>query len=252
MIQEELENNILTIVIDRVEKKNALLPSMYNAMAIAIENAPSTHARVIVIKGAGEIFTAGNDVAEFIKSVEQGGGEIQETYRFMKALLHCKLPVVAQVEGLAIGIGSTMLLHCDFVLCHKDTTFSMPFINLGLVPEYASSYIIPRMAGHLRASELLMLGEPFNAQTAKECGFVNSIHGDDLDISVNILAAKLAKKPALVMAQTKALLKQNIAAIDAHIDTEIELFVKAMQSPPAKEAFSAFVQKRKVDTNVFK
>lgn len=252
MIKALLENEILNIVIDRIEKKNALIPSMYAAMAIAIENAPSTSARVIVIKGEGGIFTAGNDVSDFMHSANNESSDISETYRFMKALLHCKLPVIAQVEGLAIGIGSTLLLHCDFVLCHTNTRFSLPFINLGLVPEYAASYILPRVTGHLRAAELLMLGEVFTAQTAKECGFVTSIHDDDLELMVDILAGKLAKKPAGALADTKALLKYNQEEVENHIDTELVLFVKAMQSPPAKEAFNAFIEKRKVNTNVFK
>jgi enoyl-CoA hydratase/carnithine racemase len=237
---------------DRAEKKNALVPKMYNDMAIAIENAPLAEVKVIVIKGAGGCFTAGNDVPEFLRSVKEGPGNVNETYRFMKALLHCPLPVVAQVEGLAIGIGSTMLLHCDFVLCHKNTRFSMPFINLGLVPEYSSSYIIPRVAGHLMAAELLMLGNPFDAQQAMRCGFVTSIHTADLDAAVNDIAEALAKKPAHALQQTKALLKQDTKNIAKHIDDELKVFVEAMQSEAATEAFTAFVEKRAVNYDKFK
>ena len=252
MIHELLANNVLTIVMDRADKKNALVPKMYNDMAIAIENAPLAEVKVIVIKGAGACFTAGNDVPEFLRSVKEGAGNVNETYRFMKALLHCPLPVVAQVEGLAIGIGSTMLLHCDFVLCHKNTRFSMPFINLGLVPEYSSSYIIPRVAGHLMAAELLMLGNPFDAQQAQRCGFVTSVHTSDLDAAVNDVAEALAKKPALALQQTKALLKQDTKNIAQHIDTELKVFVEAMQSEAAIEAFTAFIEKRAVNFDKFK
>lgn len=252
MIHELLENNILTIVMDRADKKNALVPKMYNDMAIAIENAPLSNARVLVIKGAGGCFTAGNDVTEFLRSVKEGAGEVNETYRFMHALMKCPLPVVAQVEGLAIGIGSTLLLHCDFVLCHENTRFSMPFINLGLVPEYASSYIVPRVAGHLMAAELLMLGNPFNAKQAKRCGFVTSVHGLDLAAAVNDVAEALAKKPSLALQQTKALLKVNQLAIAQHIDDELKIFVEAMQSEAANEAFTAFIEKRAVNYDKFK
>jgi enoyl-CoA hydratase/carnithine racemase len=252
MIHELLENNILTIVMDRASKKNALVPKMYTDMAIAIENAPLTNAKVIVIKGAGGCFTAGNDVTEFLRSVKEGAGEVNETYRFMHALMRCSLPVVAQVEGLAVGIGSTMLLHCDFVLCHENTRFSMPFINLGLVPEYASSYILPRVAGHLMAAELLMLGNPFNAKKAKRCGFVTSIHSVDLKAAVIDIAEELAKKPVTALQQTKALLKFNQNEVAQHIDDELKIFVEAMQSDAAKEAFTAFIEKRAVNLEKFK
>lgn len=251
MIHEVLENNVLTILMDRTDKKNALIAKMYNDMAIAIENAPS-NAKVILIKGAGGIFTAGNDVSEFIKNASSGTSEVNETYRFMQALLKCPLPVVAQVEGLAIGIGSTLLLHCDFVLCHENTKFAMPFINLGLVPEYASSYILPRVGGHLKACELLMLGETFDAKTAKECGFVTAVHSSDLNAAVTDLLESLVKKPSLALQQTKALLKYNTDAVAKHIDDELRVFVKAMQSEPAKEAFAAFVEKRAVNYDIFK
>lgn len=251
MIHEVLENNVLTILMDRTDKKNALIPKMYNDMAIAIENAPS-NAKVVLIKGKGGIFTAGNDVSEFIKNASGGTSEVNETYRFMQALLKCPLPVVAQVEGLAIGIGSTLLLHCDFVLCHENTKFAMPFINLGLVPEYASSYILPRVGGHLKACELLMLGETFDAKTAKECGFVTAVHSSDLNAAVTDLLESLVKKPSLALRQTKALLKYNTDAVAKHIDDELRVFVKAMQSEPAKEAFAAFVEKRAVNYDIFK
>lgn len=252
MIHELLDNNVLTIVMDRADKKNALIPKMYNDMAIAIENAPLAEVKVIIIKGAGGCFTAGNDVTEFLRSVKENAGEINDTYRFMKALLHCPLPVVAQVEGLAVGIGSTMLLHCDFVLCHKNTRFSMPFINLGLVPEYASSYILPRISGHLMAAELLMLGNPFDAKQAKRCGFVTSIHTSDLDAAVADIAEALAKKPALALQQTKALIKQDSKNVEQHIDDELKIFIKAMQSEPASEAFTAFIEKRALNYDKFK
>ncbi|MBT1449514.1 enoyl-CoA hydratase/isomerase family protein [Glaciecola sp. XM2] len=250
MINVEVRDSVLHLQINRPEKKNALLPSMYLALAIAIEDATASNAKVVLIEGSEGCFTAGNDVSEFMNSDESE--EINETYRFMQALLNCPLPVVAKVEGLAIGIGTTLLLHCDFVLAHANTKFAMPFINLGLVPEYASSYIIPRICGHLVASELLMLGEVFTAGKALSAGLINSAHNDDLDSATNALLQKLTNKPASALQQTKMLLKNDKTHIKAHIDEELKWFVKAMHSEAAKEAFSAFIEKRPVDTNKFK
>jgi enoyl-CoA hydratase/carnithine racemase len=251
MINTQVVDHILTVQINRANKKNALTPPMYEEMAIAIENASNEGARVILIEGSNGCFTSGNDVSEFVSSSSKTG-EVNETYRFMLALLNCPLPVVAKVEGLAIGIGTTLLLHCDFVLAHKDTKFAMPFINLGLVPEYASSYIIPRIGGHLMAAELLMLGEVFNADKALTAGLVSSIHDADLAQQTASILAKLRDKPAQALQQTKALLKHDKAAVKQHIDEELKWFVKAMQSDVAKEAFSAFMEKRAVNRNIFK
>lgn len=255
MIYQELKNAILTIVMDRANKKNALIPEMYRDMGLAIENASKQDSgvKVIVIKGAANCFTAGNDVAQFAKAVNQTNPSLKDTYHFMQALLHCPLPVIAQVEGLAIGIGTTMLLHCDFVICHKNTKFAMPFINLGLVPEYASSYILPRIAGNLVAKKLLMLGEPFGAEQALEWGIASEIiTGDNLQSEVNKLSLKLADKPALALRQTKKLVNQDLTLVSQHIDRELAIFVEAMQSPPAKEAFAAFLEKREINKNLFK
>jgi enoyl-CoA hydratase/carnithine racemase len=250
MVNTQVIDNVLRLQINRPEKKNALVPSMYLALAKAIEGAPELGAKVILIEGIEGVFTSGNDVSEFAQSTKQE--EINETYSFMLALLYCPLPVVAKVEGLAIGIGTTLLLHCDFVLAHQNTKFAMPFINLGLVPEYASSYIIPRMSGHLLAAELLMLGEVFSAQKALSAGLINSIHAEDLDEATQTLLSKLCSKPAEALKQTKALLKNDTLNIKTHIDNELKWFVKAMQTEAAKEAFSAFIEKRPVDTQKFK
>nr|WP_136252320.1 enoyl-CoA hydratase [Ningiella ruwaisensis] len=250
MINTQVVDQILIISINRSEKKNALVPQMYEDMAIALENAPDSDVKAVLIKGSGGCFTSGNDVSEFVQASDKS--EVNETYRFMLALLNCPIPVVAKVEGLAIGIGTTLLLHCDFVLAHENTKFAMPFINLGLVPEYASSYIIPRIGGHLLASELLMLGEVFDAQKALKCGLINGIYSDELGDATADLLAKLTAKPSEALRQTKALLKYNKADIKAHIDEELKWFVKAMQSEAAKEAFSAFLEKRPIDMKKFK
>ncbi|MFC4699250.1 enoyl-CoA hydratase-related protein [Glaciecola siphonariae] len=255
MINSQAVDHILTIQIHRPDKKNALSPSMYEQMAIAIEGASDKASeddiKAILIEGSEGCFTSGNDVSEFVASSSKVG-EINETYRFMLALLNCPLPVVAKVEGLAIGIGTTLLLHCDFVLAHENTKFAMPFINLGLVPEYASSYIIPRAGGHLLAAELLMLGDVFSAAKAEKAGIVSSIHGDDLDKATQHLLKNLSLKPKQALQQTKALLKHNHAEVKTHIDEELKWFVEAMNSDVAKEAFSAFMEKRAVNRDVYK
>jgi enoyl-CoA hydratase/carnithine racemase len=251
MINTQVVDHILRIQIDQSSKKNALNPAMYEDMAVAIETAPEQNVKVILIEGSNGCFTSGNDVGEFVKSSAKTG-DVNETYRFMLALLNCPLPVVAKVEGLAIGIGTTLLLHCDFVLAHKDTKFAMPFINLGLVPEYASSYIIPRIGGHLVAAELLMLGEVFSAEKALSAGMINSVHEDDLEQACTQLIAKLIAKPSAALQQTKALLRYNKADVKNHIDEELKWFVRAMQSDVAKEAFAAFIEKRDVNREIFR
>jgi enoyl-CoA hydratase/carnithine racemase len=251
MIKTHLEDQVLNIVIDRPEKKNALVQSMYRQMALAIDSAQDNGAKVILINGANACFTSGNDVADFIKNDSQG--EINDTYHFMKALLNCSLPVVAKVEGLAIGIGTTLLLHCDFVLANKDTQFSMPFINLGLVPEYASSYIIPRTAGYLKANELLLLGETFDVNMAKECGIINdSYSAESLDTEVIKLIAKLKSKPLKALIASKTLIRNQLHGVQKHIDDELKVFARAMQSEAAIEAFEAFMQKRPINTEIYK
>ncbi|GBL02825.1 enoyl-CoA hydratase-related protein [Glaciecola sp. KUL10] len=251
MIKTHLDQQILSIVIDRPEKKNALVQSMYKDIAIAIETAQEKGAKVILMTGANNCFTSGNDVADFIRNDSQG--EINDTYRFMVALLNCQLPVVAKVEGLAIGIGTTMLLHCDFVLANIDTKFAMPFINLGLVPEYASSYIIPRTAGYLKANELLLLGETFDVNMAKECGIINnSFDAESLDAEVTTLIAKLKAKPLEALVASKTLIRNQLHGVQKHIDDELKVFARAMQSDAAIEAFEAFMQKRPINTDIYK
>lgn len=251
MIKTHLEDQVLHIIIDRPEKKNALIQSMYKDMAVAIDGARGSGAKVILIKGSNACFTAGNDIADFINSDNKG--EINDTYHFMKALLHCEIPVIAKVEGLAIGIGTTMLLHCDFVYAETNAKFSMPFINLGLVPEYASSFLVPRTAGYLKANELLLLGEIFDVNMARECGIINySFESKVLDREVEMLITKLKSKPLEALVASKALLRNELKGIQKHIDDELKVFARAMQSDAAKEAFDAFMQKRPVNANIYK
>lgn len=251
MINVSQHSAVLTIEINRPEKKNALVPQMYSDMAIALESVNDSDVRAVLIKGTNGCFTSGNDIADFMSKGQTK--EVTETFRFMQALLKCPVPVVAQVEGLAVGIGTTLLLHCDFVYCDENAKFAMPFINLGLVPEYASSYILPRISGNLQAAELLLLGETFSAKKAHECGIVSEVtSANELISVVTETLSKLVAKPKVALMQSKALLKGQHADIEKHIVSELEVFAKAMVSEPAKEAFSAFLEKRPVNTSIFK
>lgn len=243
---------MLTICIDRADKKNALTRTMYQAMADAIEAAQQDKTcKVIVIKGNGGVFTAGNDISDFASRGENE--HVVETVNFMRALADCKLPVIAQVSGLAIGIGTTLLLQCDFVYCADNTKFALPFINLGLVPEYASSYLLPRLIGRRKASELLMLGETFSAQDALNFQLVNKVVPEaQLDATVEEVAKKLVEKPAFALLQTKALMSNENKAIHDQMNMEMDIFLEALGTEAAKEAFDAFLHKRPLNPEKFK
>lgn len=241
----EQHEHILTLTINRPDKKNALTRDMYLSLANAINYAGHDEdARVIVIKGSSGVFTAGNDMHDFIAATSQTDAEINETEQFMRALMECELPIIAQVEGLAIGIGATLLLHCDFVYCSRNTILKTPFINLGLVPEYASSYIMPRLMGHVKASEWLLLGESVTAESAKDMGMVNEVlETEALKAKVTQTAQKLAVLPQAALRQSKRLMKANSFAVKDHMYAELKIFIAAMQSEEAKQAFDAFVQR---------
>jgi len=252
LIKTHIAEGVLHIVLNRPDKKNALTRTMYQTMADAIIGANDNDAvRVIRFSGAGDCFTAGNDISDFANREE--GQHVPETAAFMRALTDCKLPVVAQVHGLAVGIGTTLLLHCDFVYAEPQAKFVLPFINLGLVPEYASSYLLPKMAGHIKASEWLMLGEPISAQEAHDFGMLNAIVSyDALATTVDEVCAKLTAKPAFALLNTKALLKGENEKIHQVMNEEFDIFLDAMNSPAAQEAFDAFLNKRPINPEKFK
>ncbi len=241
----EQHGHILTLTINRPDKKNALTRDMYLSLANAINYAGHDEdARVIIIKGTDGVFTAGNDMHDFISATQQTDADVNETEQFMRALMECELPIIAQVEGLAIGIGATLLLHCDFVYCARNTILKTPFINLGLVPEYASSYIMPRLMGHVKASEWLLLGESVTAESAKDMGMVNEVlETEALQAKVMQTAQKLAVLPQAALRQSKRLMKANTIAVKDHMYAELKIFIAAMQSEEAKQAFDAFVQR---------
>ncbi|NNG23883.1 enoyl-CoA hydratase [Telluria aromaticivorans] len=248
---------LLTIEFNRLERKNAITGVMYQAMADALVDAEQDSAvRAILIAGKPEIFTAGNDLDDFMKNSAPVPGvpaEARPVFQFMRALHGSTKPVVAAVAGAAIGIGTTMLMHCDLVYAADNAKFSMPFTQLGLCPEFGSSLLVTQSAGYARAAEKLLLGEAFGAQEALEIGMVTRVlPASELRAFAEQQAAKLVALPAASIRTTKALMKRpRIDAIEAAIAAENERFAAMLLAPEAKEAFTAFFQKRKPDFSQF-
>jgi len=240
-----VKGGILTIRMNRPDKKNALTHAMYDAMGKAIRDADTDPAvRVVLITGTADCFCAGNDLKDFLDDPPKSKNS--PVLNFLEALTQAKLPVVAAVNGPAVGIGVTMLLHCDFVYIAKGASLSLPFIDLGLVPEAAASMLLPHIAGHPRAAELLMLGEPFTPKEAVDMGIANgTCEPDDLEATALKTAMKLAAKPRNALLQTKALMRSDFESVAKRIDREAEIFKECLDSADAKEAFSAFKEKRK-------
>lgn len=245
-------DGILTVRLNRADKKNSLTGTMYASLAQAInEGAANPAVRVMLIAGAPDCFSAGNDVQDFIKA-PNGSGD-SPVIRFMQALAAFPKPVVAAVNGLAIGVGVTMLLHCDLIYAGENTRFQLPFTNLGIVPEYAATYLLPRIMGHARAMELALFGEPFTAAHARECGLVNEVL-PDADVEARALerASRLVGQPPNALRTTKRLMKRwTEGTITAAIPLEAFHFVPMLSQPEAQEALTAFIQKRKPDFSKF-
>jgi enoyl-CoA hydratase/carnithine racemase len=224
---------------------------MYSAMAGALETADLDPAiRVIVITGVDGCFTSGNDVADFLEHPPLANGS--QALRFLRAISTAAKPVIAAVNGLAVGIGVTMLLHSDLVYAADTATFQLPFVNLGLVPEAASSMLLPRMAGYHRAAELLLLGERFDARAALDMGLINAIHpAMELATVVQAKAAALDAKPPAALRMTKALLRRDAESVQARMAHEGQYFAQQLKSPEAREAMEAFMQRRKPDFSRF-
>ena len=247
-------NGIATIEFNRPHKKNAITSAMYQAMADALKDAESDAAvRVILIIGKPEIFTAGNDLEDFMKSSAQGDIGERPVAQFMRNLSQATKPVVAAVAGAAVGIGTTMLMHCDLVYAADNAKFSMPFTQLGLCPEFASSMLFPQITGYPRAAEKLLLGEAFSAQEALAMGLISKVLPlDELHGFAKGQAAKLAALPASSLRATKSLMKSSqSAAIGSRMLEENKYFGALLSAPEAKEAFSAFFEKRKPDFTKF-
>ncbi len=247
-ILQHTEDGVLTITFNREARKNSLNRAMYSQLAAIFRSAAEDKAvRVAVLQGAENIFTAGNDIADFL---EFPPTHIDApVFEFMFAMAEFPKPIIAAVCGPAVGIGTTLLMHCEMVLAGDNAAFAMPFINLGVCPENGSSLLAPQIFGYQRAAELLLLGEPFNADTALEIGLVNKILPPaEVNVSALNLAKKMAAKPLSSLLATKALLKKNQAALLKQVITdEAKTFGQMLGAPAAKEAMSAFMEKRKPD-----
>lgn len=248
-----LDGGVLTVTMARPDKKNAITNAMYGAMADALERAESDSAiRAVLLQGDGDSFTAGNDLADFA-AVSRGVQGERHVGRFLAGLARATRPLVAAVQGNAVGIGTTMLLHCDLVYVSETAKLSLPFVQLGLCPEAASSMLLPRLLGHQRAAEKLMLGEPFSAQEALQIGLATRVLPvAELNEFVHQQARKLAALPASSLRETKRLMKGgDKAAVQARMAEEGEVFRCMLQAPEAKEAFKAFFEKRRPDFSQF-
>jgi enoyl-CoA hydratase/carnithine racemase len=246
-ITTERSDGILRVEFNRPERKNAMTNDMYIELAqILDEAAEDEHVRVVLWHAAGDTFCAGNDVKDFLKPV--ASGETPQA-RLMDAFIRFEKPIVVAVQGAAVGGGTTMLTHCDFVYAGESAKFQIPFINLGLVPEFASSYSVPARIGHLRAAELFLLGEPFDARRAAELGLVTRVVPDqDLLTTAIATARKLAAKPVGALRASKRLLKQaSLGPLEQAANHEGTEFSERSRSAEAREAFSAFLEKRPPD-----
>ena len=246
-------NGVATIEIARPEKKNALTVEMYQAMADAINAAGVDKAvRALLITGQPGIFTSGNDLQDFLTRPRPHVDE-SPVFRFMRALIAFDKPVVAAVTGAAIGIGTTMLLHCDFVYVSDEARLAMPFASLGLVPEFGSSVLVPRLMGGRRAAEKLLLGDPFTGQTAVECGIANAVlPADEVLPHARRVAERFNALPPSAVRESKRLLRDpDRAAILDAIEREGEIFSARLASAEAREAMQAVLEKRKPDFSKF-
>ena len=242
------EAGVTTITLNRVDKKNSLTRAMYATLADTFEAAAQgTEVRVVVLQGDLAIFSAGNDIGDFLQ--QPPSTQDSPVFRFLRAIATFPKPVVAAVCGPAVGIGTTLLFHCDLVYAGDNAAFSMPFVNLGLCPEAASSLLVPQMLGYHRAAEALLLGEPFMAEAALEVGLVNRVvPPTECNAMAQAQAKKLAAKPLTALIETKRLLKKGqTAPVLERMAEEGESFGRMLREPAAREAFTAFMAKRKPD-----
>lgn len=236
-------DGVRVVAMCRADKKNALTQAMYRAMAEALDGAHRNAAiRCIVLAGVPGAFSAGNDLEDFLKAVESGAG-VSAAIAFLHALARCDKPLVAAVDGLAVGIGTTLLFHCDHVVASPASRFSTPFTQLGLVPEGGSSLLAPRLIGHQRAFALLVMGRPMDAAAAHEAGLVNTI-SDDAEAEAMKAAREIASLPPEAVRLSRNLLRSREETI-ARIDEEAVLFAARLRSPEALAAFKAFLSRKK-------
>ncbi len=257
-VQYRQADGIATIRITRPEKRNALTQDMYMQLTQALQQADAqASVRVVLLQGSDGFFCSGNDLGDFVQAMQDHKAEsegqvvkegdlIAQVRQFLQTLSRFPKPLVAAVEGPAVGIGTTMLLHCDLVYAAQNTRFQLPFVNLGLTPEGGSSAILPAMLGHQRAAELLLLGEPFSADEALAMGLINRVVADDAVITVaQEQASKLAAKAPAALLAAKAMLRNNSGKpISTVLQEEIDQFVTQLHSPEAAEALDAFLSRR--------
>lgn len=251
-VVSQVHDRVLSLRFNRPERKNALTLAMYSALAELINAAGGEPGiRVITLAGTDEFFTSGNDLMDFMNQPEIHPDH--PVVRFMEALRHCPKPVVAMVRGHAIGIGTTLLLHCDLVYAADDARLQLPFVNLGLCPEYASSYLLPRLVGQQKAAELLLLGEPFSGAEAAAMGIVTkAVPWDELQDYARARVQRLAQQPPAAVRRSKALLRANTrGAVEQSLELEYQGFAQGLASEECKESVTAFFEKRAPDFSRF-
>lgn len=251
-IKAVVEEKILSLTIDRVDKKNALDLAMYQALANAVESAnDDDNIRVILIKGAGDSFCSGNDIKDFLKNPP--ADESSPVLQFVRAMINAEKPIVAAVNGIAVGIGVTMLLHCDLVYAVEEARFQMPFVNIGLCPEAGSTHILPALMGHQKASELLLLGNMFDVDTAIDVGIVNhKVKLPELEKITKDVVLKISKQPPAAIKTTKKLLRAAMhEQIQMAAGRENQSFIPMLNGAECKEALTAFMEKRPADFSNF-
>lgn len=247
-ILTHIDAGVMTITFNRLDKKNSITSTMYAAMADAVAQAAADPAvRVVLFQGHESIFSAGNDIGDFLN--QPPSTQESPVFRFLRGIATFEKPLLAAVAGPAVGIGTTMLFHCDLVYAGDNAAFSMPFVNLGLCPEAASSVLAPRMFGYHRAAEALLMGEPFFAEAAQEVGLVNRVvPPTEVNGYAQAQARKLAGKPLSSLIETKRLMKGGYQQeVMAKMDEEGKSFGRMLREPSAREAFGAFMEKRKPD-----
>ena len=247
-ILTHVDAGVMTITLNRVARKNSITADMYSALADALESANHDVAvRAVVIQGHETVFSAGNDIGDFLNNPP--ATPEAPVFRFLRGLSSFPKPIVASVCGPAVGIGTTMLFHCDLVYAGDNAAFSMPFVNLGLCPEAASSFLAVQLMGYPRAAEALLLGEPFMAETALEMGLITRIVPPaEANALAQRQAQKLAAKPLTSVMETKRLMKKgNAGMVAERMAEEGASFGRMLQEPAAREAFAAFLEKRRPD-----
>ncbi len=241
------QDGVQTLTLARAEKKNALTQAMYCAMSDALEQGDADdNIAVHVLLGAEGVFTAGNDIADFMSSATgaSDGSGLQEVVRFIKLLPNVKKPILAGVDGAAIGVGTTLLFHCDMVFATPRSAFATPFLDLGLVPEAGSSLLMPQRLGYARAFEMLVMGETYTTDQMHAAGLLNAIvTPEDLNATVLKSAQRLAKKPPDALQISRRLMRGDLTELNARIDEEAVIFAKRLSSKEARTAFQAFLSK---------